>query len=52
MIEKHYGKYIKGDVDEQFERLLGVQTETFTETFLSEDRKTRVSVGNAKGEGW
>ena len=24
----------------------------FTETFLSEDQKTRVSVGNAKGEGW
>ena len=48
MIEKHYGKYIGGDVDEQFSRLLGAKTETF----LSDDQKTRVSVGNAKGERW
>ncbi len=32
MIEKHYGKYIRGDVDEQFERLLGAKTVTLTET--------------------
>ena len=32
MIEKHYGKYLRGDTDEQFQRLLGVKTETFTET--------------------
>jgi len=32
MIEKHYGKYIGGNVDEQFERLLGAKTETLTET--------------------
>ena len=32
MIEKHYGKYLQGDLDEQFSRLLGAKTETFTET--------------------
>jgi hypothetical protein len=32
MIAKHYGKYIGGDVDEQFSRLLGAKTETLTET--------------------
>ena len=34
MIEKHYGKYIGGDVEEQFSRLLGGKTETFTETHV------------------
>jgi integrase len=33
MIEKHYGKYVNSDIDEQFSRLLGTKTETFTETF-------------------
>ena len=32
MIEKHYGKYIGGDVEEQFSRLLRAKTETFPET--------------------
>jgi hypothetical protein len=32
MIEKHYGKYIGGDSEELFSRLLGGKTETFTET--------------------
>ena len=32
MIKKHYGKYIRGDVDEQFERLLGAKTVTLTES--------------------
>jgi len=32
MIEKHYGKYLRGDLGEQFSRLLGAKTETFTET--------------------
>ena len=32
MIEKHYGKYIGGDVEEQFSKLLGVKPETLTET--------------------
>ena len=32
MIEKHYGKYIGGDSEEQFSRLSGRKPETFTET--------------------
>ena len=32
MIDKHYGKYNRDDADEQFERLLGRKTETFSET--------------------
>jgi integrase len=32
MIEKHYGKYIGGDSQEQFSRLTGAKTETFSET--------------------
>ena len=32
MIEKHYGKYIGGDSQEQFSRLIGAKTETFSET--------------------
>lgn len=33
MIEKHYGKYIRGNVDEQFHRLLGVKTEILPKPF-------------------
>jgi hypothetical protein len=32
MIEKHYGKYIRGNADEQFQRLLGAKTGTFYRT--------------------
>ena len=32
MIEKHYGRYIKSDSEEQLERLFEVKTETFAET--------------------
>ena len=32
MIEKHYGKYIGGDSQEQFARLVGAKTETFPGT--------------------
>ncbi len=32
MIEKHYGKYIRNDADEQLDKLLGAKTETLTET--------------------
>src|SRR5262245_16823711 len=32
MFEKHYGKYIRNDADEQLSRLVGPKTETFTET--------------------
>ena len=34
MIEKHYGKYIGGNVQEQFATLLGAKTETFPENQL------------------
>ena len=32
MIEKHYGKYIRDDADEQLARLVGARTETLGET--------------------
>ena len=35
MIEKHYGKYIGGDSEEQFSRLSGRKPETFTETLVN-----------------
>ncbi len=53
MIEKHYGKYIRGDVDEQLERLLGAKPVTFTET---QGRATGTDRGkvleNSKKEVW
>jgi integrase len=35
MIEKHYGRYIKSDSQEQLERIFGAKTETFTETLCT-----------------
>ena len=32
MIEKHYGKYIRNDADEQLDKLLGAKTETLRRT--------------------
>jgi integrase len=32
MIEKHYGRYIRSDSQEQLERVFGAQIETFSET--------------------
>jgi hypothetical protein len=53
MIEKHYGKYIRGDVDEQFERLLGAKTETFTETQqMATGTDEREVVENSTEEVW
>jgi len=52
MIEKHYGRFIKDDGDAPLRAILGAETVTFAETFLSEDQETRVSVGNVKGERW
>ena len=34
MIEKHYGNYGGGNVEEQFSKLLGAKPETFTETLV------------------
>ena len=33
MTEKHYGKYLGGDSEEQLNRLLGAESETLSETF-------------------
>ncbi len=52
MIEKHYGRFIKDDGDAPLRAILGAETVTFAETFLSEDQKTRVSVGNAREKIW
>ena len=44
MIEKHYGRYIKSDAQEQLERIFGAKTETFTETlrYGSDDERSEV----------
>ena len=44
MIEKHYGRYIKSDSQEQLERIFGAKTETFTETlrYGSDDERSEV----------
>jgi len=52
MIEKHYGRYIKDDGDAPLRAMLGAETVTFAETFLSENQETKVSVGNEKEERW
>ena len=44
MIEKHYGRYIKSDSEEQLMRLFGSRTETFTETHSREDGSERRQV--------
>ena len=38
MIEKHYGKYIRNDVDEQLERVLGRQSETLVKPYEREQQ--------------
>jgi hypothetical protein len=40
MIEKHYGRYIKNDADEQLRRLVGSESVTFSVT------PKREAVGN------
>ncbi len=52
MIEKHYGRYIKDDGDAPLRAILGAETVTFAETFLGEEQKTVVSVGDQKEEDW
>jgi integrase len=53
MIEKHYGKYIKNDSDEQLKRLFEVKTETFTETQFDEEvSETRQIAGMLTGSEW
>ena len=51
MIQKHYGRYIRNDVDEQLQRILGRQSETFgakSET-LEDEKELRVE---NKGKNW
>ena len=53
MIEKHYGKYLGGDAQEQLKRLFGGKTETFTETQAVTRRAKRTQVAvNAKKGKW
>jgi integrase len=53
MIEKHYGKYIKNDSDEQLKRLYGAKTETFTETqSVEEVNEARQIAGILSGSEW
>ena len=46
MIEKHYGKYIRNDVDEQLTRLLGGKSETLSETLPEREKVARASREN------
>jgi integrase len=50
MIEKHYGKYISNDSQEQLTKLLAAKTETFTETreVRGSAESTQVAVNSAR----
>jgi len=53
MIEKHYGRYIKGDGDAPLRDLLGAKSETLGETLLTVTRgKRRQVAGNSREEKW
>jgi integrase len=54
MIEKHYGKYLGGDSEEQLSRLFGAKSATLSATFESEEQQEhRQVVGKSKeGEWW
>jgi integrase len=41
MIDKHYGKYVRNDVDEQLARVFGAKTETLSETLEAEKEEKR-----------
>ena len=44
MIEKHYGKYIRNDVDEQLARVFRAQTETLNQTLQAQKEEKRGQV--------
>jgi hypothetical protein len=44
MIEKHYGKYLGGDSEEQLSQLFGVKSETLSETLEAEGEQKRGQV--------
>ena len=55
MIQKHYGKYIRNDVDEQLERILGRQGATLAtegETFFEGERQPAENLGKVGGPTW
>jgi hypothetical protein len=39
MIEKHYGKYLGGDSEEQLRQLFGAKSETLSETLEGEEQQ-------------
>jgi len=51
MIEKHYGKYIRNDADEQLSRILGAKSETLSETLEGDKRKERERFGEKSSGG-
>jgi hypothetical protein len=53
MIEKHYGKYLGGDSEEQLDRLFGAKSETSSETLEAEEEQKQSQVTGMSGkEGW
>jgi hypothetical protein len=53
MIEKHYGKYISSNSEEQLKKLFGAKTETFTETlYRGHVSKRRQIPGILTGSEW
>ncbi len=50
MIQRHYGKYIRNDVDEQLARVLGRHSETLAKSETWEVKKEQR--GEKSGEGW
>src|SRR5262250_420454 len=53
MIEKHYGKYLGGDSEEQLNQLFGAKSETLSETIEPEERQGQSEVAEISWkEGW
>jgi hypothetical protein len=53
MIEKHYGRYIKSDSQEQLERIFRAKTETSTETLRNgTDDEGNEVIENESGSDW
>src|SRR5262245_41208769 len=54
MIEKHYGKYLGGDSEEQLDRLLGTKSATLSETFGTdrEQKQGQVAEISKAGVKW
>jgi hypothetical protein len=50
MIEKHYGRYVKSDSQEQLQRLFGAKTETFPETLRTGTDDTESKLIEAESE--